>query len=452
MTPISNYANSLLGELTQISGRRLLGRQILIFAMLGLVVVFGGLTACNNSSKPAASATSTSGEAATQPAIPVVVTAVRQGSIDVNLFALGTVTPLNTVVVHSFVDGQVMSIAFKEGQMVNAGDLLAKIDPRPFEVQLTLANGQLARDQALLDNAQADLERYKTLLTQDSISRQVVDTQESLVRQHKGAVLADQGSIDNAKLQLKHTDVIAPISGRVGLRQVGPGNMVRATDANGIVVITQLQPVGVVFTAPEDALPRVMKQLSAGGRVPVDAYDRAQQEKLGKGWLLATDNQIDAATGTIKIKAEFPNANGSLFANQFVNVRMSLETLSNATLVPSAAIQRGAAGTFVYVVKDDNTVSVTPVKVVSVQGETTATNTGVAIGALVVVDGADRLRDGAKVEVTVRDAPLAVSAKEARSGKKSHNRQAKAKQSKVKQSSAQGSLKWSRQLSMRSTT
>lgn len=451
MTPISNYANSLLGELTQISGHRLLGRQMLIFAMLGLVV-FGGLTACNNSSKPAASATSSSGEAATQPAIPVVVTAVRQGSMDVNLFALGTVTPLNTVVVHSFVDGQVMSIAFKEGQMVNAGDLLAKIDPRPFEVQLTLANGQLARDQALLDNAVADLERYKTLLTQDSISRQVVDTQESLVRQHKGAVLADQGSIDNAKLQLKHTDVIAPISGRVGLRQVGPGNMVRATDANGIVVITQLQPVGVVFTAPEDALPRVMKQLSAGGRVPVDAYDRAQQEKLGKGWLLATDNQIDAATGTIKIKAEFPNANGSLFANQFVNVRMSLETLSNATLVPSAAIQRGAAGAFVYVVKDDNTVSVTPVKVVSVQGETTATNTGVAIGALVVVDGADRLRDGAKVEVTVRDAPLEASAKEARGGKKSHNRQAKVKQSKAKQSSAQDSLKWSRQLSMRSAT
>jgi membrane fusion protein, multidrug efflux system len=450
MTPISNYAYSLLGELTQISGRRLLGRHMRVVAMLGLAV-FGGLTACNNSSKPAASATPNSGDAATQPAIPVVVTAVRQGTMDVNLFALGTVTPLNTVVVHSFVDGQVMSIAFKEGQMVNAGDLLAKIDPRPFEVQLTLATGQLARDQALLDNAQADLERYKTLLTQDSISRQVVDTQESLVRQHKGAVLADQGSIDNAKLQLKHTDVIAPISGRVGLRQVGPGNMVRATDANGIVVITQLQPVGVVFTAPEDALPRVMKQLSAG-RVPVDAYDRAQQERLGKGWLLATDNQIDAATGTIKIKAEFPNANGSLFANQFVNVRMSLETLSNATLVPSAAIQRGAAGTFVYVVKDDNTVSVTPVKVVSVQGETTATNTGVAIGAMVVVDGADRLRDGAKVEAVVRDAPLEASAKEARSGKKSHNRQAKAKQSKVKQSSAQGSLKWSRQLSMRSTT
>ena len=272
-------------------------------------------------------------------------------------------------------------------------------------MQLTLATGQLARDKALLENARADLERYRTLLAQDSISRQQVDTQESLVRQFEAAVQADQGGIDSAKLQLTHARVIAPISGRVGLRQIDPGNIVRASDATGIVVITQLSPMGVVFPIPEDALPRVMKRLRAGDRIPVDAFDRAQKEKLGSGRLLTADNQIDTATGTIKLKAEFANADGALFANQFVNVRMSVETRQNATLVPTAAIQRGAPGTFVYVVKDDLTVAVTPVKVGPVQGEITAVDSGVAAGAMVVVDGADRLREGAKVELAARDAP-----------------------------------------------
>ena len=296
--------------------------------------------------------------------------------------------------------------------MVQAGDLLAQIDPRPFEVQLTLATGQLARDQALLDNARTDLERYRMLLEQDSISRQQVDTQESLVRQYKAAAQADQGAVDNAKLQLAHARVVAPIGGRVGLRQVGPGNIVRASDANGIVVITQLQPISVVFPIPEDALPRVMKRLRAGDRIPVDAFDRALKEKLGSGRLLTADNQIDTATGTIKLKAEFPNTDGALFANQFVNVRMPVETRPNATLAPTAAIQRGAAGTFVYVVKGDQTVAVTPVKVGPVQGEITAIDSGVSAGTMVVVDGADRLREGAKVELVVRDAP----APRARSG------------------------------------
>ncbi|MBI5920570.1 MAG: MdtA/MuxA family multidrug efflux RND transporter periplasmic adaptor subunit [Betaproteobacteria bacterium] len=340
-------------------------------------------------------------------AIPVVVAPVRQGSLDVYLFGLGTVTPLNAVMVRGRVDGQLMRVAFEEGQMVQAGDLLAQIDPRPFEVQLTLANGQLARNQALLDNARTDLERYRMLLEQDSISRQQVDTQESLVRQYEAAVLADQGGIDNAKLQLTHARIIAPISGRVGLRQVDPGNIVRASDANGIVVITQLQPIGIVFPIPEDALPRVMKRLRAGDKnIPVDAFDRAQKEKLGSGRLLAADNQIDTATGTIKLKAEFPNADGALFANQFVNVRMPVETLLNATLVPTAAIQRGAAGAFVYVVKSDQTVSVTPVKVGPVQGEIAAIDSEVSVGAMVVVDGTDRLREGAKVELVVRDKPV----------------------------------------------
>lgn len=337
---------------------------------------------------------------------PVVIAPVRRGNFDVNLLAIGTVTPLNAVEVYGRVDGQIISIDFKEGQMVKAGDLLAKIDPRPFEVQLTLANGQLARDQALLDNAQADLTRYHTLLAQDSISRQIVDTQETLVRQYKAAIQADQGSIDNAKLQLSHTKIVAPISGRVGLRQIDSGNMVRASGAKGIVVITQLQPISVVFTAPEDALPQVMK-LMGSARIPVNAYDRSQQQNLGKGVLLAADNKIDPTTGTIKLKAEFPNSDGALFANQFVNVKMPVETLAKAILVPTAAIQRGSAGTFVYMVKDDQTVVVTPIKTGPSQGDTTVVNSGITTGSMVVIDGADRLREGTKIKAIVRDTPIA---------------------------------------------
>lgn len=334
---------------------------------------------------------------------PVVAARVRQGNLVVYLSALGTVTPLNSVVVRSRVDGQLMHLAFEEGQTVKAGDLLAEIDPRPFEVQLTLATGQLARNRALLENARVDLERYRTLLAQDSIARQQVDTQEALVRQYEAAVLADQGGVDNAKLQLEHARVTAPISGRVGLRQVDPGNVVRASDANGLVVITQLEPIGVIFSIPEDSLPRVLKTMRAGDRVPVDVYDRAQQEKLASGTLLTADNQIDPATGTIRLKAEFANADGALFPNQFVNVRMAVETRRNATLVPTPAVQRGAAGTYVYVVRDDQTVTVTPVSVGPVQGEVSSIESGLSPGAMVVVDGADKLREGAKVEIVTRD-------------------------------------------------
>jgi multidrug efflux system membrane fusion protein len=373
---------------------------VVALALIGALIWYLGSRPAD--SGKGRSAADRSGRADGSSAIPVGVASVRQGTFDVYLFALGTVTPLNTVLVRSRVDGQVMRIAFEEGQMVSAGDLLAEIDPRPFEVQLTLATGQLARNQALLENARIDLDRYRTLLAQDSISRQQVDTQESLMRQYEAAVQSDQGGIANAKLQLTHARIVAPITGRVGLRQVDPGNIVRATDATGIVVITQLQPIGIVFPIPEDALQRVMKRLRAGDRIPVDAFDRAQKEKLGAGRLLTVDNQIDTATGTVKLKAEFPNADSALFANQFVNVRMPLETRQNATLLPTAAIQRGAAGTFVYVVKDDLTVAVTPVKVGPVQGEVSTVDSGVAAGAKVVVDGADRLRDGVKVEPVAR--------------------------------------------------
>lgn len=389
---------------------RSIGRWIALLAVLGLAAAALAVWLASRQGDGAKrdpardAADKGSRGAATAPANPVVVALVRQGNLDVHLYALGTVTPLNTVVVRSRVDGQLMRVMFKEGQMVKAGDLLAQIDPRPFEVQLTLATGQLARNQALLGNARIDLERYRTLLAQDSISRQQVDTQEALVRQLEAAVQADQGGIDSANLQLSHARVTAPIGGRVGLRQVDPGNIVRQSDAGGIVVITQMQPMGVVFPIPEDALPRVLRRLAAGDRVPVEAWDRAQKERLGSGRLVTADNVIDTATGTVKLKAEFANADGALYPNQFVNVRMAVETRTNATLVPSAAIQRGAAGPFVYTVKPDQTVAVAAVKVGPAEGDVTAIDSGIAPGAMVVVDGADRLREGARVEVVVRNA------------------------------------------------
>jgi multidrug efflux system membrane fusion protein len=317
----------------------------------------------------------------------------------VNIDALGTVIPRNTVVVRTRVDGQLVSVAFREGQNVKAGELLAQIDPRPLEVMLTQANGQMARDQAQLKNAQVDLERYRTLLAQDSIASQQVDTQEALVRQYQGAIESDRGAVDSAKLQLSFARITAPISGRVGLRQVDVGNLVHASDANGLVTITQVQPVTVIYPVPEDNVPRIVKRMQGPQQVAVDAFDRGGKLRLATGRLLTIDNQIDTTTGTVKVKAEFPNTDGALFPNQFVNVRMVVETHDDATLAPTAAIQRGAPGTFVFLVKDDKTVAVTPVKLGAVAGETTEVLSGLAPGNLVVVDGADKLRDGASVEL-----------------------------------------------------
>jgi membrane fusion protein, multidrug efflux system len=349
-------------------------------------------------------------------ALPVVAAPARKGNIDVYIDALGTVTPRNTVVVHTRVDGQLMDVAFREGQIVKTGELLAQVDPRPFEVMLTQANGTMAHDQALLKNAQIDLERYRTLLKQDSIASQQVDTQEALVRQYQGQVESDQGAIDNAKLQLTYSRVTAPITGRVGLRQVDPGNIVHAADSNGLVTITQEQPITVNFPVAEDDVPRIVKRMQTGQPVAVEAFDRSGTTKLATGHVLTIDNQIDTSTGTVKLKAEFPNQDGALFPNQFVNVRMLVETRQDAILVPTAAIQRGAPGTFVFLVKPDQSVGVTPVKLGAVEGETTEVQSGLEPGNMVVVDGADKLREGAKVELIDANARSAAQTKGTRKG------------------------------------
>jgi multidrug efflux system membrane fusion protein len=296
-----------------------------------------------------------------------------------------------------------MKVLFTEGQWVKAGDVLAEIDPRPFQVQLAQAQGQMARDQALLKNAKADLERFRTLYAQDSIAKQELDTQAALVRQYEAAIKVDQSQIDSAKLQLTYARVSAPISGRVGLRQVDAGNVVHASDTAGLVVITQLQPAAVIFPLPQDSLPQVLKKLHAGEKLPVDAYDREGRLKLDSGRLLTTDNEIDPATGTVKLKAQFPNGDGTLFPNQFVNIRMLVDVKRGATIIPSAAVQRGTVGDFVYVIKPDNTASVRAVKLGPAEGTSVAIDNGVAPGDRLVVDGADKLREGAKVELAHSD-------------------------------------------------
>jgi multidrug efflux system membrane fusion protein len=333
---------------------------------------------------------------------PVVAAPVRTGSINVHIYALGTVTPLRVVTVRSRVDGQLMRVHFREGELVTQGQLLAEIDPRPFNVQLKQAEGQLARDQALLANARLDLERYRTLLAQDSIAKQLVDSQASLVQQYEGVVKTDQSQVDNARLQLTYARVPAPISGRVGLRLVDPGNIVRSGDAGGLVVIAQLAPIGVLFTVPQDSLPALMKRVHSGATLRVEAWDREQKNRLAVGQLLAVDNLVDVSTGTVKLKASFRNDAGELFPNQFVNVRLRLETLKDQTLIQQTAVQRGGRGLFVYVVQDDMTVSARPVTLGIADGSRVAVLKGVEAGDRVVIDGIDRLREGARVRIAQR--------------------------------------------------
>jgi multidrug efflux system membrane fusion protein len=330
---------------------------------------------------------------------PVHVATVTQGEMPVVLTALGTVTPLANVTVRTQLSGILQTVAFQEGQMVKKGDLLAQIDPRPFQISLANAQGILARDEALLQTAHLDLKRYQTLLAQDSIASQQVDTQASLVRQLEGTVKADQANVDTFKLDLIYARITAPVSGRVGLRQVDPGNYVTSGDTNGIVVITQLQPISVLFTTSEDNLPAIMKQVRTGTRMSATAYDRANTTALESGYLDTMDNQIDTTTGTLKMRALFPNPDNGLFPNQFVNTRLLVDVVKNATIVPTSAVLNGSMGQFVYVVKPDNTVTVRTVKIGPVDGERTSIQSGLAPGERVVIDGSDRLREGSKITI-----------------------------------------------------
>ena len=334
--------------------------------------------------------------------IPVAAGTAQAGDIPIYLSGLGTVVPMRTVIVRSRVDGELVRVNFTEGQYVKEGELLAQVDPRAFQVQLDQAEGQLIKDKALLANARIDLERYQTLFQQDSIAKQQVDTQAALVLQYEGTVRSDQAMVDNARLQLSYARITAPISGRLGLRQVDPGNIVHAADVNGVVVITEVQPITVVFTLPQDNLPALMQRVKSNARLAVEAWDRGFRTKLASGELLTVDNVIDVTTGTVKLKAKFANGDLALFPNQFVNARMLLDTRKGVITIPSAALQRGSQGSFVYVVKDDSTVSVRPVKLGPGDGERVAVESGVSVGERVVVDGMDRLREGAKVQVGAR--------------------------------------------------
>jgi membrane fusion protein, multidrug efflux system len=329
--------------------------------------------------------------------MPVVAAVAQKGDIDVTRSALGTVTPLANVTVRTQINGQLQQIGFQEGQMVNEGDFLAEIDPRPYQLALEQAEGALQRDQALLADAKLNLERYQKLVQQDSIAKQTLTTQQSLVTQDEGNVQTDQGQIDAAKLNLAYCHITAPVSGRVGLRQVDQGNYAQVSDANGIVTLTQLQPITVIFTLPEDDLPAVMKRLASGAELQATAYDRTNANKLATGKLVSVDNQIDTSTGTIKLRAQFDNQDNILFPNQFVNIELLVDTLHDATIIPSAAIQRGNPPTFVYVINADNTVKVQEVKLGPTQGDNISITDGLKPDDKVVIDGADKLRDGAKI-------------------------------------------------------
>ncbi len=337
--------------------------------------------------------------------VPVLAVAARTGDMALSLTGLGTVTPLATVTVRSRVDGQLVQVAFKEGQQVEQGQLLTQIDPRPFQVQLQQAEGQLAKDQAALTNARLDLARFKDLARQGILAQQQLDTQTSLVNQGQASIQADQAQVASARLNLTYSRITAPISGRVGLRLVDPGNMVHATDTGGLAVITPLNPINVVFTIPADSIQRVLARTRKEPHLPVDAYDRDMTQRLAQGELDAMDNQVDPATGTVKLKARFPNEDHALFPNQFVNAKLFVDTLHQAVLIPTAALQRGPQGIYVYVVKPDHTVALRPVTVQATEGDATAIQSGLKAGEVVVTDGMEKLRPGSAVSLAKPDAP-----------------------------------------------
>jgi membrane fusion protein, multidrug efflux system len=337
--------------------------------------------------------------------VPVVVATAQRGNLPVYFNGLGTVTAFNTVTVHSRVDGQITKINFQEGQFVHQGQDLLDIDSRPFQVQLEQAEGQLAKDQAQLRDMQVNYDRYQLLYKEGVIPKQQLDTQGSQVGQFEGAIKADQGAIDSAKLQLVYSHVTAPISGRIGLRLVDIGNIVHATDTNGLLVITQLQPIAVIFSLPQDQLPQVASKLRNGEQLTVDAYDRDDTTKIEAGKLLTIDNQIDTTTGTYKLKAVFNNDRNILFPNQFVNVHLLADVKKNLVIVPASAIQRGPQGTYVYVVRNGNTAKIQTITIAQTTANSVGLSAGLNAGDVVVVDGQDKLQDGSQISPSTAPAP-----------------------------------------------
>ena len=335
---------------------------------------------------------------------PVRVASVEQGNFEVYAKALGTVTPLNTVNVRSRVAGELVDVRFEEGQRVKAGDLLAIIDPRPYEVALQQAEGTLQQNRALLQNAQVDLKRYRGLFADDSIAKQTLDTQQALVNQYQGTLAANQAAVNEAKLNLEFTQIRAPIDGRVGLRQLDQGNLVAANDTTPLVVITQTQPMAISFTLPESELPPVIARFRRGEELSAQAWDRGERILFGEGVLESVDNLIDTTTGTLKMKARFDNEAELLIPNQFVNVRLRVETLQGAILIPSAALQFGSRGNYAYVVGEDSKVELRVLEVGPSNGEKTVITKGLNVGERIVMEGTDRLRDGSEVEVVDRQA------------------------------------------------
>jgi multidrug efflux system membrane fusion protein len=335
----------------------------------------------------------------------IVPETVGKGDIGINLNALGTVTSLATVTIRTQISGYLQKIDFKEGDEVKKGDLLAEIDPRPYEATLAQARGQLARDEAMLKGAQVDLTRYQGLAAQNAVPHQTLDTQVALVAQDQGTVEADRATVKSAEVNLQYCRILSPLDGRVGLRQVDQGNYVTPGDTNGLVVITQLQPISVLFTVPEDNLQAISKRLQAGAVLPATAYDRSGASKIADGTLQTFDSQIDPTTGTIKLRAQFPNETKALYPNQFVNVRLLLDTHKDATTMTTAGIQRGVPGTFVYLINADSTVSVRPVKLGVTDGDRVEVLSGIVPGDRIVIDGADKLRDGAKINLRAEATP-----------------------------------------------
>jgi multidrug efflux system membrane fusion protein len=366
-------------------------RRFFLASVLVLLVIAGGYWWTRQGGAPQ------QGSGRASPPMSVVAETIGKGDIAINLNALGTVTSLATVTIRTQISGYLTQVLFKEGDDVKKGDLLAQIDSRPYEATLAQVKGQLARDQALLKGAQVDLARYQGLAAQNAVPRQTLDTQVALVAQDQGTVEADLGMVKSAEVNLQYTRIVSPLDGRVGLRQIDQGNYVTPGDTNGLVVITQIQPISVLFTVPEDNLQAISKRLQAGAVLPATAYDRGGANKLADGTLQTFDSQIDPTTGTIKLRAQFPNEARTLYPNQFVNIRLLLDSHKDVTTMSTAGIQRGVPGTFVYLINADNSVSVRPVKLGVTDGDRVEVLSGLASGDRVVIDGADKLRDGAKI-------------------------------------------------------